>query len=157
DARFDARAAISLSIVWMEKVGPLTSAPRHSRGLDTDQRRQRLRPALEDAVGAGNHMAELCHDLRAAQARLAFTQALARNVELGFSAPPLAALLCLVERAGDCDGEAHEIALEHIVGGAALQRPDRVLFADRAGDEDERGVRRDFLGERERLHAIEAR
>ena len=102
-------------------------------------------------------MAKLCHRLRAVQTRLALTQAITRDVELGLGAPPIAALLCLVERAGDCDGQAHEIVLEHIVGGAALQRPDRILFADRAGDEDERSVRRYFPGERERLHAIEAR
>src|SRR2546425_6419789 len=101
-------------------------------------------------------MAKLCHNLRAAQAGLALTQAIARNIELGLGALPLTALLRLVERAGDCDGQAHEIVLEHIVGGAALQRPDRILFADRAGDEDEWSVRRDFPGERERFHTVEA-
>src|SRR5207237_1968397 len=85
----DACAPQSLSIVWMEQVEPLARTVRHSRGLDADQRRQRLRPALKDAIGAGNHMAKLCHHLRAAQARLALAQEIARSVALGLGAPPL--------------------------------------------------------------------
>jgi hypothetical protein len=50
-----------------------------------------------------------------------------------------------------------QAVLQHVVAGAALERFDRPLLAERAGDEDERRVRRPLAREVERLEAVEAR
>src|SRR5882762_9788787 len=83
DSCLGACAPKSLSIVGMKHVQPATRTSRRLRRIDADQRRQRFRPALKGALGVGNHVAKLCHGLRAAQARFALAKRLPQSNPLG--------------------------------------------------------------------------
>ena len=56
--------------------------------------------------------------------------------------------LRLAQRASDRGHEPPQVVLQHVVDGAALQRLDRALLADRARHEDERRRRRDVFRDR---------
>ena len=60
---------------------------------------------------------------------------------------------------GALDGRTDpgQVALEQVVRGAGLHAADRGLFVDRAGDDEERDVRRALPGDREGGHAVEPR
>ena len=51
--------------------------------------------------------------------------------------------------------QAHEVALEDVVGRAVLQRPDGVVLTEGSGDEDERDLGDDLARDPERAHAVE--
>src|ERR671925_176834 len=55
---------------------------------------------------------------------------------MSMGAPLHAPLLRVGHGAFHRRGQAHQIGLQHIVGGAVLQRADGVFLADRAGDEN---------------------
>ncbi len=71
-------------------------------------------------------------------------------------APPLAALLRFGERALHRGRKAHEVGLQHVIGGAVPQRPDRVLLAQGPRHEHERRIGRQVARQGERRHAVEA-
>ena len=84
-------------------------------------------------------------------------EAAAHQFELDLDLATLAALLGFGERALDRRGQANQIGLEHVVGGAVLQRADRILLADGPRDEDERHLGAELAREAQRRHAVEAR
>jgi hypothetical protein len=53
--------------------------------------------------------------------------------------------------------ELRQARLQHIVARATLERLDRALLAERAGDKDERDVREKLLRKLERREAVEGR
>ncbi len=131
-------------------------------GLQLRVRDQLLRREAEDRLRRGAHVqvaARLGVDRpeRIGQRSKDARQPLARQVELDLGAAARAALLRLGERALDRRGQAHQVRLENIVGGAALQRADRIFLADGARDEDERRVGTELARHRERSHAVESR
>lgn len=57
-----------------------------------------------------------------------------------FGHPPATTLMHLGERAGHRLGQQAEVLLEHVVDGALAHHLHRVLLAEHAGEEDERGL-----------------
>jgi hypothetical protein len=64
---------------------------------------------------------------------------------------------CVAERAADGRHEARHVRLEHVVIGAALERFDRALLADRARKEYEWRMRHDLASDVERGQPVESR
>src|SRR6267378_4139412 len=83
DGGLDRRAAKQPPIVWMDYFHPRASAPRQFVRLHADQLRQGVRPAFESPIRACDHVRELRHDLRLAQARFALSQHLLCTLALG--------------------------------------------------------------------------
>ena len=84
-------------------VHPLARRARHLLRVQADQRRQALRPALERAAQAGDHMAQARHQLCPPQAGLAFAQCRLGAHPLGH-----------VDRADETRASAH---VDHFVRG----------------------------------------
>ena len=75
--------------------------------------------------------------------------------QLLFQAHARAADGRFVQRPAHRRRQSRHVGLEHVVVGAALQRIDGALFADGAGEEDERGVGRELARDLERGEAVE--
>ena len=76
--------------------------------------------------------------------------------QLRVGTPLLAPRQGVGERALHGRGQTHEIRLQDVVGGAALDRVDGGFLADRSRNEDERRVRAYLARQRERCHPVEA-
>ncbi len=77
--------------------------------------------------------------------------------ELGLLPLPFLARLSVRKRAAHGGRQAREVAFQHVVRGAAQQRIDRPLFADRPGHIDERDLGGELGGDAQRRHAVELR
>src|SRR5690606_11091077 len=90
---------------------------------------RRIDDVLQPRLAAANH----------------FLREIARTRRLG-----------LAQRRPDGRDEPVQVVLQYVAGCPALQRLDRALLADRAGDEDERRRRRLLYGDAQRGQAVEA-
>ncbi len=79
------------------------------------------------------------------------------EIEQLFAAFALDAGGRLRDRPLDGGRQAHQVVLQDVIGRAALQRANRVVLAQRAGNENERNVGDGLARDRESAHAVEVR
>src|SRR5262249_9254379 len=122
-ARLDHLGANVRPVLDMDELEPFARAARHRGVRDAEQARQRLRPALDRAVLAGDDVREPGHGLRAPERGLAFRQRALRLPNGGRA-------LRVLQRPLHRDGQPHQVGLQNVVRRAIFQRADRIFLTD---------------------------
>ena len=145
--------AHAVAVLGVDEVEPVPAAifleARAGQLLETGLRTDEA----ADAVGVPHHRGRRRHEH--AEPVLAVAQRPVARFQLVLDALALLALARLGERPQHRHRQLAQPLLDDVVGRALLQRFDRVVLAEHAGDEDEGRGGRSLARDGERLHAVE--